>query len=464
MNSRYDPLKVELSEPNESDGFRSVDLYRVFTNRRNELLRFSSSLTSDPALAEEAVHDALLYGLSGAPKLESELHAYRFLKWKTRMLVYDKVRKIDKFGTLGEWELEELAGPTPDPADSLVRAEDEAIVRAAIMRLSERQRSVLVAKYFLNQSGKETSSQLGMGTEAHKQLLLRARKSFKDNLVEILEERGLSVSDFLTNFRKTATKFTALSLLALVAVSSFGSLEAQLKPDLQGIVFDDRRLLTWPMDTGDSTVLAEGEDLFENNGAPLDAGANNFEVSTETSQAESNDSDYPANVSLVGLADEEFRIETQPRDEEQTLLASYLTAIIDEVEPSLLTVSNDNAQAVASGRQIALGSQGTSTIFIGLGTQSEQPIQYFNLVIEVDGLRFGISPRTLFSSVSSTPDGGRLIEVGATDFIAGDIQGNFDFVTSSETYLARSYMFLTLQLDALGEIQEFSTNFLERST
>jgi len=57
-----------------------------------------------------------------------------------------------------------------------------------------------------------------------------------------------------------------------------------------------------------------------------------------------------------------------------------------------------------------------------------------------------------------------LIEVGATDFIAGDIQGNFDFVTSSETYLARSYMFLTLQLDALGEIQEFSTNFLERST
>ena len=434
--------------------------------RRSELLRFSNSLTRDSAIAEEAVHDALLYGLSGAPNIENELHAFRFLKWKTRMLVYDKARMIEKTGTLNSDELELLPGHDLDPADNLVRVEEEAIVRAALLRLSERQRSVLVAKYFMDQSGKETAAHLGIGTEAHKQLLLRSRKSFKRNLAAVLEERGLSVSDFLTNFSRSGTRLAALTLLLTVGLSSFVPfLQSEPTPHLQGLSTEMGRFETLLPELGGvgaEKMTEEGLDNFTPNGTPTEYRVTNNQVSTENLVVGTPAPDTESVSSLPDTANG-TSIEGQNLDQDEVaILSSYLSSTVDEVEPAHFMVSNSNSLAMSSGAQVTLQGSGPNTIFLGLGTGSGQPIQYLSLVLEIDGLRIGLSPKTLFSSVVSTPGGGRLIEVGATDFIAGDLQGNFDFVTTSESFLARSYLFLTLEMSKDGDIREFSTNLLQR--
>lgn len=454
---------LSVSEIEELAPFSSADLYRLFTFRRDDLLRFATTLTSDREVAEEAIHDAFLYTSNGVHRIENELHAYRFLKWKTRMLVYDKVGTSANARSVDIGEMESLEGPGIDPAESLERVEEEAIVRAALLRLSDRQRAVLVAKYFMDQSGQETAAQLGIGAGAQKQLLHRARQSFKESLTAVLRDKGISVNDFVSGFYKRVPKLLSFAVIVVMAMSSFGAL-SHLSQDqnLQILGSEERRTFLTP--SPNSLAAQENLELSavalptKSEPASAPQGSGGQEVATLASAA--------TGVSTPA-AEDSASVEALTTGggfdwAEHDLLAAYLESAMALVKPPEINELDGTSQYSVANGQIELRDGRDSSVFIGLSEDANQPVQYLSLVLEPDGFRFGLTPTTIFSTYSEATEGGRLIELGATDFIVGDLKGNFDFVTTSSSSWSSFYLFATVQIDREGEVLGLSTKFLER--
>lgn len=443
--------------------FSSADLHRLFAFRRDDLLRFAMTLTSDREIAEEAIHDAFLYTNNGLHSIENELHAYRYLKWKTRMLVYDKAGTPVRNEASSLDDMDTFESHRMDPAESLERVEEEAIVRAALLRLSDRQRAVLVARYFMGQSGEETADQFGIGLGAQKQLLHRARQSFRDSLTAVLRDKGLSVNDFVSGFHKRAPKFLSFVVLSVVALTSFGMLrDLSQEPNLQVLGVEEKRtfLTTSPDHFAAQEDPASTAEALPAGNEPAtdyrDVGAQTEATFSLASAGSSNDS-----VTAPAL------IEPLPSGsgfdwEEHDLLAAYMESAMMGAKPPILNFSDNPSQHSFTNGQIELGDGGDSSVFVGLSDAANEPVQYLSLVLELDGFRFGLTPTTIFSDYSDTTDGGRVIEIGATDFILGDLQGNFDFVATSTSSWASSYLFVSLEIDSEGRVLRFTTNFLER--
>lgn len=441
----------------------SSRVFQVFSAKRDVLIGFANSLTRDQAIAEEAVHDALLYALTGVEKFDNELHAFRFLKWKTKMLVYDKARKALRSGHLGTDSITDIVSREIDPAESLERVEEEAIVRATLMKLSERQRSVLVAKYFLHLTGEQAANQLDIGTEAHKQLLHRAKASFRTNLASILKERDISLSDFLSGLSRHGTKLAAFSVALLLAFSSFAAIGNQE----QSQVLNATSLMNetseaglvekqpFGMKTSDPGLL---QSVVDTSKEPI--------PTTELPHDSSRAQEISAGPTFYLAPSVESAL-LEPKEgldlSEQDILVSFLQSAIGGIDSSLLNFSVLGTQSIPADGQIAFLSDEGCEVFIGLGTDSDQPVQYLSLMLRIDGYFFGLTPNTLVSTKSVTSAGQTRIEIGATDFLVGDFRGNFDFVTSGQNKLSNSYFFASITLDEAG-VTSFTSDFFERES
>lgn len=205
------------------------DLSAFYIENRNSLVGHAARLLKDAARAEELVQDALIRVILAAPELESEAHAYAYLRKTVENLSLDVLRIENRRPNLvllddatAEIELTSRT-QSVDHSEVISAAEDAAIIRQALSLLSPAERAALVMWEMEGRSTSEIASELGISEKTVRHTVARARKTFRRVLSEYVidTERGLTALDLLSNtYRKSldVAKKSSKAALSLVLV------------------------------------------------------------------------------------------------------------------------------------------------------------------------------------------------------------------------------------------------------
>ena len=206
------------------------DFASMYVRFQPHLIRHAKRYLTNPVQAEEVVQDAFLYLMTTLPELDSELGVLKFLKWKVKMLSYDILRSstMRRERPLPDsYEAIEVPDSTTAAID---RAEDNAVISLALASLNPRQREAIVASVYEEKSAEEVGYQLGLSSNAARQLIHRAKASFRKALIGEAEVRGKSVSEILSvaakkaasDAQRHASKVGVLAGLLIVGSGSIG--------------------------------------------------------------------------------------------------------------------------------------------------------------------------------------------------------------------------------------------------
>ena len=150
-----------------------VALYRA---HHRDLVRLATLLVDDQGSAEEAVQDAFVSVARRGPAGIDDPAAY------LRTAVLNNARSALRRRRVRRRHLRSVEGPATSPgADHAVLVDEDArLVLAALRRLSERQREVLVLRYWADLSEAEIAASLGISagsvkTHAHRGTTALAR-------------------------------------------------------------------------------------------------------------------------------------------------------------------------------------------------------------------------------------------------------------------------------------------------
>jgi len=207
----------------------AADFASIYVRFRPHLERHARRFLVNPSQVEEVVQDAFLYLMTTLPELDSELGVLRFLKWKVRLLCLDVIRSNSRASIAPLDEQPDIAADTPELSQDLERADDAAIVALALAKLQPRHREVLIASIYEEKSTEVVAKQMELSENATRQLLFRARASFKKALIGEADTAGLSVGAILSlAARKAAAEsgkyISAAGAFLLVLAVSIGIL------------------------------------------------------------------------------------------------------------------------------------------------------------------------------------------------------------------------------------------------
>jgi RNA polymerase sigma factor (sigma-70 family) len=211
------------------------DFASIYVRFRPHLERHARRFLNNPTQVEEVVQDAFLYLMTTLPELDSELGVLKFLKWKTRLLALDVIRANSRAYMAPIDDQPEMAADLPEMSLELERAEDAAIVRMALAKLPPRHREALIATIYEEKPTEVVASQLGLSENATRQLLFRARASFRKALIGEAETQGLSIGQILSlaarkaaqDAGKVAGAVGAFVLLVAIAIGVVPNLATQ---------------------------------------------------------------------------------------------------------------------------------------------------------------------------------------------------------------------------------------------
>ena len=170
-------------------------IWDVFQKYRTLLYCRARSITDGIEPAEEAVAEALVRMLERAARL-SELTEPQLLAYAAAAVHNCALDAAQADSRRAGMELPhpaesgEDAGPDPLPQPSaeerVLQSEDRELLRRAMQRLPEWERSLIVRRYYLEYGYDEIASQLGEKPETVRVRLFRIRKK----LLKLLEEEG----------------------------------------------------------------------------------------------------------------------------------------------------------------------------------------------------------------------------------------------------------------------------------
>ena len=208
------------------------DFAGIYVRFRPHLERHAKRYLSDDTQAEEVVQEAFLYLMTSLPELDSELGVLKFLKWKVKMLSYDVLRarstqKETSFPDFGEYSKD-----YSDMSVDLERAEDSAVIRLALAKLNPRHREALIASVYEEKTPEQVATQLGLSSNAARQLLFRARGAFRKALVGEAETNGKSIGQILSIATKKAAESSKENMLKIGAFIILSILGVGLTPSL----------------------------------------------------------------------------------------------------------------------------------------------------------------------------------------------------------------------------------------
>jgi RNA polymerase sigma factor (sigma-70 family) len=185
--------------------------------------------------ANEVVQEAFIKFILAAPELDTKERALAYMRATINNLSLNVIRArgsrpnlvaIDS-DTSAE-RLAEIAVENYIPADeSISAAEDAAIIKLALTKLSPAERAALVMWEMEGRSTSEIASELGIKESAVRHTVSRARASLRRVLSELVidEERGLTALDMLsTSYKKAAEiaqKSSKVALSLLLVVTAF---------------------------------------------------------------------------------------------------------------------------------------------------------------------------------------------------------------------------------------------------
>ena len=452
--------------------WKASDFASMFVRFRPHLEAYSSRYLSDPHQREDVVQDAFLYLMTALPELDSEAGALRFLKWKVKMLCIDILRASHKAPlSMPDDELEQFRTESaPDPVDELEKAEDLAMVSAALSRLTENQQLAIVGSLIEGREHSEMARTLAMSENAFRQLLYRARATMKSALSEEAKSRGLEISQVVSlAARKAAatlaTKSGALGVilvLALVAlVPSLGGMNSDVVRTAGSQVVADRNLpvpqvTTPPSAAGQPGTVEEqsapNAELAEtaDSDAPIsDSGKN---ASAQTAPASAEQADGPS----MELASSEVVGE----EENRFLLQSEAASVLNESSGGDFA---DLGLAFADKATVrAITSEG-SEVEILLSEDTLNTRIFVTLTLD-SGQRIVLVPEAVATNLEQFGEGQLLMHLAATDFVVGDVGGEFGSVTSTlSPDFGNYYLTIRLVFNSAGEATRVQTRWVNRT-
>jgi RNA polymerase sigma factor (sigma-70 family) len=185
--------------------------------------------------ANEVVQEAFIKFILAAPELDTKERALAYMRATVNNLSLNVIRARGSRPNLvaldsdtSEERLAEIAVENYIPSDEAINtAEDAAIIKLALSKLSPAERAALVMWEMEGRSTSEIASELGIKESAVRHTVSRARASLRRVLSELVidEERGLTALDMLsTSYKKAAEiaqKSSKVALSLLLVVTAF---------------------------------------------------------------------------------------------------------------------------------------------------------------------------------------------------------------------------------------------------
>jgi RNA polymerase sigma factor (sigma-70 family) len=233
-------LRKKAQAPATIAAWSVSDLSALYIQNRSSLIAQARRILRSDADAAEVVQDAFLKFILAAPELDTADRAMAYLRTTVNNLCLNVIRATGSRPNLvaldsdtSQERLAEIAAENHIPMDAtLAAAEDASIVREALSRLSETQRTALVMWEVEGRTTKEIAQAIGTSEKNVRHVVQRARASFISVLTEwvVDEKTGDTALDALSGTYKKAAELAkksskvALSLLiVMVAFLGFNS-------------------------------------------------------------------------------------------------------------------------------------------------------------------------------------------------------------------------------------------------
>jgi RNA polymerase sigma factor (sigma-70 family) len=203
-----------------------ADLASLYSDYRSSLVSQARRMLRSDSEANEVVQEAFIKFILAAPELDTKERALAYLRATINNLSLNVIRARGSRPNLialdsdtSAERLAEIAFENYIPADvSISAAEDAAIIKLALTKLSPAERAALVMWEMEGRSTSEIAAELGIKETAVRHTVARARASLRRVLSELIvdEKRGLTALDMLsTSYKKAAELAQKSSKVAL---------------------------------------------------------------------------------------------------------------------------------------------------------------------------------------------------------------------------------------------------------
>ena len=399
------------------------DFSLFFLENRDDLFKFARSLVSDVNLAEELVQDATLYVMTSLPELDSREGLIKFLKWKIRNLSVDYFRSQARKRESGLDEVENSIIVGSELDSELERAEDLAVIRNALSKISPRQREILLETSLGDKTREEIAVEQGLSDNAARQLLWRARHAFKLALVGEAQIAGKSAGEILSiaarktsaEARKLAAGASVFALLLAGSMTLLSNQNRQLDSDLSNVVAASPNSVSGSIESNDSVPKDSLQFM-----APVEDEGSSDSNEDRTAQEETFD---------VPIASEQQGGEDQIAESSETVSSDKSQRLSEDVFSEILS-TNAASAGFYSGSEADfsmtnfLGS--SIEVFGGTGASVYLDINFDTLeihqavfVLTTDSGKFYAIARTLTTTQVESPSE-RKIQLAASEFFLVD--------------------------------------------
>ena len=226
---------IDTPAQGSSADWTIAQLSAIYTEHRTQLVSQARRITKNEAEANEVVQEAFLKFMLAAPDLDTADRAIAYLRTSVNNLALNVIRArgarphlvaIDADTT--QERLNEIASENHIDLDTTISAaEDAAIIREALSRLTSDQRTALVMWEMEGRTTEEIATALNTSPANVRHILVRARKSMvrvlEDWIVD--EKTGLTALNALsTTYKKTveiAQKSSKAALSLLLVITAF---------------------------------------------------------------------------------------------------------------------------------------------------------------------------------------------------------------------------------------------------
>jgi RNA polymerase sigma factor (sigma-70 family) len=212
-----------------------ADLASLYSEYRSSLVSQARRMLRSESEANEVVQEAFIKFILAAPELDTKERALAYMRATINNLSLNVIRARGSRPNLVALDsdtsadrLAEIAFENYIPADvSISAAEDAAIIKLALSKLSPAERAALVMWEMEGRSTSEIAAELGIKETAVRHTVSRARASLRRVLSELVidQERGLTALDMLsTSYKKAADlaqKSSKVALSFILVVTAF---------------------------------------------------------------------------------------------------------------------------------------------------------------------------------------------------------------------------------------------------
>jgi RNA polymerase sigma-70 factor (ECF subfamily) len=412
------------------------DFASIYVRFRPHLERHARRYLVNPSQVEEVVQDAFLYLMTSLPELDSELGVLKFLKWKTKYLALDVIRSNSRASMAPLDEQPEFASNDPEIGQDVERAEDAAIVSMALAKLQPRHREALIATLYEEKPQEVVAAQMGLSENAFRQLLFRARSSFKKSLIGEAETAGLSMSQILSiAARKAAAEsgkyISAAGAFLLVLAISIGVL-----PNLSPTVTE--QTVSQP----EVTAVAPAEEP-----AAVEPAAPAAEPEVETPTIETVVETAPAVITATVTVNQVAAAQAEPKLDTQALLLSTVQPLLGARALNQLSGTDvAGVENFSSGEITVRNSAGLKAV-VNYDLNTERGIQAVYFEFKLGDTLFYAVPRTWLAEKQIDSQGRTVLLLGATDLVVGNADGKLGNVVVENSVLGNGKVRLQIIFD-----------------